>query len=64
QGPAAGNYIKNVLKADKVYVIDDQSAYGGREEPADRRRFRRHPPHRRVEPVGLGYPYRPQRGPQ
>jgi branched-chain amino acid transport system substrate-binding protein len=28
QGPAAGNYIKNVLKADKVYVIDDQSAYG------------------------------------
>ncbi len=28
QGPAAGNYIKNVLKADKVYVVDDQSAYG------------------------------------
>ncbi|MER5702962.1 branched-chain amino acid ABC transporter substrate-binding protein [Micromonospora sp. NPDC002296] len=28
QGPAAGNYIKNVLKADKAYVIDDQSAYG------------------------------------
>ncbi|MFG1890838.1 branched-chain amino acid ABC transporter substrate-binding protein [Micromonospora sp. NPDC049051] len=28
QGPAAGNYIKNVLKADKVFVIDDQSAYG------------------------------------
>ncbi|MET8259369.1 branched-chain amino acid ABC transporter substrate-binding protein [Micromonospora sp. NPDC005553] len=28
QGPAAGNYIKNVMKADKVYVIDDQSAYG------------------------------------
>ncbi|MFU8872624.1 branched-chain amino acid ABC transporter substrate-binding protein [Micromonospora sp. SL4-19] len=28
QGPAAGNYIKNVIKADKVYVIDDQSAYG------------------------------------
>ncbi|KAB1147852.1 branched-chain amino acid ABC transporter substrate-binding protein [Micromonospora sp. DT46] len=28
QGPGAGNYIKNVLKADKVYVIDDQSAYG------------------------------------
>ncbi|MEV0395695.1 branched-chain amino acid ABC transporter substrate-binding protein [Polymorphospora rubra] len=28
QGPAAGNYIKNVLKSDKVYVIDDQSAYG------------------------------------
>ncbi|MET7376947.1 branched-chain amino acid ABC transporter substrate-binding protein [Micromonospora arida] len=28
QGPAAGNYMKNVMKADKVYVIDDQSAYG------------------------------------
>ncbi|TDC36317.1 branched-chain amino acid ABC transporter substrate-binding protein [Micromonospora sp. 15K316] len=28
QGPAAGNYIKNVIKADRVYVIDDQSAYG------------------------------------
>lgn len=28
QGPAAGNYIKNVLKADKVFVVDDQSAYG------------------------------------
>ncbi|WP_229400124.1 branched-chain amino acid ABC transporter substrate-binding protein [Micromonospora okii] len=28
QGPAAGNYIKSVLKADKAYVIDDQSAYG------------------------------------
>ncbi|MFJ8686942.1 branched-chain amino acid ABC transporter substrate-binding protein [Micromonospora wenchangensis] len=28
QGPAAGTYIKNVMKADKVYVIDDQSAYG------------------------------------
>lgn len=28
QGPAAGNYIKSVLKAEKVYVIDDQSAYG------------------------------------
>lgn len=28
QGPAAGSYIKNVLKAEKVYVIDDQSAYG------------------------------------
>lgn len=28
QGPGAGNYIKNVLKADKVFVIDDQSAYG------------------------------------
>ena len=28
QGPAAGSYIKNVLKAEKVYLIDDQSAYG------------------------------------
>ncbi|MEV4714815.1 branched-chain amino acid ABC transporter substrate-binding protein [Micromonospora sp. NPDC049374] len=28
QGPAAGAYIKDVLKSDKVYVIDDQSAYG------------------------------------
>ncbi|MEV0806753.1 branched-chain amino acid ABC transporter substrate-binding protein [Micromonospora sp. NPDC050200] len=28
QGPAAGNYIKNVMKADRVFVIDDQSAYG------------------------------------
>ena len=28
QGPAAGNYIKSVLKAQKVYVVDDQSAYG------------------------------------
>lgn len=28
QGPAAGNYIKTVLKADKVYVVDDGSAYG------------------------------------
>ncbi|KWV33515.1 MULTISPECIES: branched-chain amino acid ABC transporter substrate-binding protein [Micromonospora] len=28
QGPAAGRYIKNVLKSDKVYVVDDQSAYG------------------------------------
>jgi len=28
QGPAAGNYIKNVLKADKVFVGNDQSAYG------------------------------------
>jgi branched-chain amino acid transport system substrate-binding protein len=28
QGPAAGRYIKNVLKAEKVFVIDDQSAYG------------------------------------
>ncbi len=28
QGPAAAAYIKNVLKAEKVYVVDDQSAYG------------------------------------
>jgi len=28
QGPAAGKYIKDVLKSEKVYVIDDQSAYG------------------------------------
>ncbi len=28
QGPAAGNYIKNTLKAAKVFVADDQSAYG------------------------------------
>ncbi len=28
QGPAAANYIKNVLKAAKVFVADDQSAYG------------------------------------
>ncbi|OKI75082.1 branched-chain amino acid ABC transporter substrate-binding protein [Micromonospora sp. CB01531] len=28
QGPAAGTYIKDVIKADRVYVIDDQSAYG------------------------------------
>jgi len=28
QGPAAANYIKNILKADKVFVADDQSAYG------------------------------------
>ena len=28
QGPAAAAYIKNVLKADKVFVGDDQSAYG------------------------------------
>jgi branched-chain amino acid transport system substrate-binding protein len=28
QGPAAGRYIKNVLKAEKTYVVDDQSAYG------------------------------------
>lgn len=28
QGPAAGRYLKNVLKAEKIYVVDDQSAYG------------------------------------
>ena len=28
QGPAAGHYIKDVLKAEKVFVADDQSAYG------------------------------------
>jgi branched-chain amino acid transport system substrate-binding protein len=28
QGPAAGSYIKNVLKPTKVFVVDDQSAYG------------------------------------
>ena len=28
QGPAAGNYIKNVMKAEKVFVANDQSAYG------------------------------------
>ncbi|WP_117214306.1 branched-chain amino acid ABC transporter substrate-binding protein [Allorhizocola rhizosphaerae] len=28
QGPAAARYIKNVLKAEKVFVVDDQSAYG------------------------------------
>ncbi|WP_432975823.1 branched-chain amino acid ABC transporter substrate-binding protein [Dactylosporangium sp. CA-233914] len=28
QGPAAGNYIKSTLKATKVFVVDDQSAYG------------------------------------
>lgn len=28
QGPAAGNYIKDVMKAAKVFVADDQSAYG------------------------------------
>jgi branched-chain amino acid transport system substrate-binding protein len=28
QGPAAGNYIKNTMKATKVFVADDQSAYG------------------------------------
>jgi branched-chain amino acid transport system substrate-binding protein len=28
QGPAAAAYMKSVLKADKVFVADDQSAYG------------------------------------
>lgn len=28
QGPAAGRYIKDVLKAQKVYIIDDNSEYG------------------------------------
>ncbi|GGQ51479.1 branched-chain amino acid ABC transporter substrate-binding protein [Couchioplanes azureus] len=28
QGPAAANYISDVLKAEKVFVADDQSAYG------------------------------------
>lgn len=28
QGPAAGKYIKDILKASKVYLIDDGSAYG------------------------------------
>jgi len=28
QGPGAADYIKNVLKAQKVFVADDQSAYG------------------------------------
>jgi branched-chain amino acid transport system substrate-binding protein len=28
QGPAAGNYIKTVMKAQKVFVADDQSSYG------------------------------------
>ena len=28
QGPAAGRYINSVMKAEKVYVVDDQSAYG------------------------------------
>ena len=28
QGPAAGLYIKNILKDTKVFVIDDASAYG------------------------------------
>jgi len=28
QGPAAGNYIKTVLKSTKPYVVDDGTAYG------------------------------------
>jgi branched-chain amino acid transport system substrate-binding protein len=28
QGPSAGNYIKNTLKATKVFIIQDGSAYG------------------------------------
>lgn len=28
QGPAAARYIQSVLKATKVFVVDDQSAYG------------------------------------
>jgi branched-chain amino acid transport system substrate-binding protein len=28
QGPAAARYIKNVMKATKVFVVDDQTAYG------------------------------------
>ena len=28
QGPGAANYIKDVMKATKVFVADDQSAYG------------------------------------
>jgi branched-chain amino acid transport system substrate-binding protein len=28
QGPAAARYIKDVMKATKVFVVDDQSAYG------------------------------------
>lgn len=28
QGPAAANYVKSVLNATKVFVADDQSAYG------------------------------------
>jgi len=28
QGPAAARYIKDVMKAQKVFVVDDQSAYG------------------------------------
>jgi branched-chain amino acid transport system substrate-binding protein len=28
QGPAAGRYIKEVLKAQRVVVVDDGTAYG------------------------------------
>jgi len=28
QGPAAGNYIKNTLKPEKVFLVKDDSAYG------------------------------------
>ncbi|NJC83277.1 branched-chain amino acid ABC transporter substrate-binding protein [Planosporangium mesophilum] len=28
QGPAAGNYMKSVMKVQKAFVVDDQSAYG------------------------------------
>ncbi|OJF13976.1 branched-chain amino acid ABC transporter substrate-binding protein [Couchioplanes caeruleus] len=28
QGPAAANYISDVLKAERVFIADDQSAYG------------------------------------
>jgi branched-chain amino acid transport system substrate-binding protein len=28
QGPAAGRFIKSVLNAKKVFIVDDQSAYG------------------------------------
>ncbi|MEU8073968.1 branched-chain amino acid ABC transporter substrate-binding protein [Catellatospora citrea] len=28
QGPAIGRYLKDVAKAEKVYLVDDQSAYG------------------------------------
>ena len=30
QGPAAGRYIKEILKAQKVVVVDDAAAYGAR----------------------------------
>ncbi|MBB5869292.1 branched-chain amino acid transport system substrate-binding protein [Allocatelliglobosispora scoriae] len=29
QGPAAASYIKNVLKSQKAYVVDDGTTYGG-----------------------------------